>query len=167
MTLGQFTAFADGFHQVCGGAVPPSLSRSFCLSLSLARSRPLSRHVSLSVCLSPSLSCSLSLALSFSLPPSLGRWYLRVHKTERSILPEGLGYRGTSLIRNSAPVGPYSRTMPRALWWFQGGAGSSYKRGTPVGGRWVIEGSRCRVEGEEFRAQGPRQTQSRRGHPAH
>ena len=25
--------------------------------------------------------------------------------------------RGTSLIRNSAPLGPYSRTMPRALWW--------------------------------------------------
>ena len=24
--------------------------------------------------------------------------------------------RGTSLIRNSAPLGPYSRTMPRALW---------------------------------------------------
>ena len=26
-------------------------------------------------------------------------------------------YRGTSLIRNSAPLGPYSRNMPRALWW--------------------------------------------------
>ena len=26
-------------------------------------------------------------------------------------------YRGTSLIRNSAPLGPYSRTMSRALWW--------------------------------------------------
>ena len=25
-------------------------------------------------------------------------------------------YRGTSLIRNRAPLGPYSRTMPRALW---------------------------------------------------
>ena len=27
---------------------------------------------------------------------------------------------GTSLIRNSAPLAPYmySRTMPRALWWF-------------------------------------------------
>ena len=24
--------------------------------------------------------------------------------------------RGTSPIRNSAPLGPYSRTMPRALW---------------------------------------------------
>ena len=25
-------------------------------------------------------------------------------------------YRGTSLVRNSLPLGPYSRTMPRALW---------------------------------------------------
>jgi hypothetical protein len=24
-------------------------------------------------------------------------------------------------IRNSGPLGPYSRTMPRALWWSQGG----------------------------------------------
>jgi len=29
-------------------------------------------------------------------------------------------YRVTSLIRNSAPLGPYSRTMPRALWWSLG-----------------------------------------------
>ena len=28
-----------------------------------------------------------------------------------------LPYRGTSLIRNNAPLGPYSRTMPMALWW--------------------------------------------------
>ena len=26
-------------------------------------------------------------------------------------------YRGTSRIRNSAPLAPYSRTRPRALWW--------------------------------------------------
>ena len=26
-------------------------------------------------------------------------------------------YRGTSLIRNSALLGPYSRTVPKALWW--------------------------------------------------
>jgi len=26
-------------------------------------------------------------------------------------------YRGTLLIRISASLGPYSRTMPRALWW--------------------------------------------------
>jgi len=28
---------------------------------------------------------------------------------------------GTSSIRNRFPVGPYSRAMPRALWWSQGG----------------------------------------------
>jgi len=26
-------------------------------------------------------------------------------------------YRGTLLTRNRTPLGPYSRTMPRALWW--------------------------------------------------
>ena len=30
-------------------------------------------------------------------------------------------YRGTSLIRNSAPLGIYKRNMPRALWWPLGG----------------------------------------------
>ena len=30
-------------------------------------------------------------------------------------------YRGTSLIRNNAPLGPYSRTKPVALWWSLGG----------------------------------------------
>ena len=33
-------------------------------------------------------------------------------KTER----ESKGYRGTSLIRNSAPLGSCSRNMPRAIW---------------------------------------------------
>ena len=28
-----------------------------------------------------------------------------------------IAYMGTSLIRNSADPGPYSRAMPRALWW--------------------------------------------------
>ena len=27
------------------------------------------------------------------------------------------GFRGISLVRNSPPLGPYSRTKPRALWW--------------------------------------------------
>ena len=30
-------------------------------------------------------------------------------------------YRGTSLIRNNPPLGPCSRTMPRALRWSWGG----------------------------------------------
>jgi len=29
--------------------------------------------------------------------------------------------RGNSLIRNSAPLGPYSRTVPRGLGWYEGG----------------------------------------------
>ena len=36
------------------------------------------------------------------------------------LLPSFL-YGGTSLIRNRRPLGPYSRTMPRALWWPYGG----------------------------------------------
>ena len=40
----------------------------------------------------------------------------------------GTPYAGTSLIRNPRPVGDYSRTIPRALWWPEGG----YERGTPV-----------------------------------
>ena len=31
-------------------------------------------------------------------------------------------YRGTSLMRNSLPLGPYSRPVPRNLWWsWEGG----------------------------------------------
>jgi len=30
-------------------------------------------------------------------------------------------YRGISLIRNSTPLGPYSRNLHRALWWPSGG----------------------------------------------
>ena len=33
-----------------------------------------------------------------------------------------------------APLGPYSRNMPRALWWSYGGGAVSYERGTPVEG---------------------------------
>ena len=29
----------------------------------------------------------------------------------------GTPYRDTWLMSNSAPLGPYSRTVPRALWW--------------------------------------------------
>ena len=30
-------------------------------------------------------------------------------------------YRGTSPIRKRPPLGPYSRAMPRGLWWSLGG----------------------------------------------
>ena len=35
---------------------------------------------------------------------------------EHEIVVHGYLYMGTSPMRNSAPLGPYSRTMPRALW---------------------------------------------------
>jgi hypothetical protein len=35
----------------------------------------------------------------------------------RSLIREQQLYRGTSLTRNCAPLGPYRRTMSRALWW--------------------------------------------------
>ena len=42
-----------------------------------------------------------------------------------------LEFRGTSLIRNSRPLGPYNRTTSRALRWSQGGGVVSYERGVP------------------------------------
>ncbi|KAJ1491230.1 hypothetical protein T484DRAFT_3222922 [Baffinella frigidus] len=36
-------------------------------------------------------------------------------------LSQTVPYRGTSLIRNRPPLGPYSRPTPRALWWSLGG----------------------------------------------
>ena len=39
----------------------------------------------------------------------------------RFLMSEVALSRGTSLIRNSAPLGPYSRTKHRALWWPSGG----------------------------------------------
>ena len=42
-----------------------------------------------------------------------------VERFERS--PRSEGYRGTSLIRNRPPVGPYSSPMPRTLRGSQGG----------------------------------------------
>ena len=43
--------------------------------------------------------------------------------------------RGTSLIRNHRILGPYSRTMPRALWGSVGRGGAfSHERGIPVQG---------------------------------
>ena len=32
-------------------------------------------------------------------------------------------YRGTSPIQKRLPVGPYSRAIPKALWWSEGGRG--------------------------------------------
>ena len=34
----------------------------------------------------------------------------------KHVTPSDNVYRGTSLIRNNPPLGPYGRPMPRALW---------------------------------------------------
>ena len=48
-------------------------------------------------------------------------------------MPPACVDRCTSLIRNSTPLGPYSRTMPQAIWSSFGGGGAvSYERGAPV-----------------------------------
>ena len=39
-----------------------------------------------------------------------------------------LDYRGTSLIRNSLPIGPYSRSVPRALRWSLAGGSFVWAR---------------------------------------
>ena len=45
-----------------------------------------------------------------------------VDKLEVPALLKTVGpYRGTSLIRNRLPLGPYTGHMPRALWWSDGG----------------------------------------------
>ena len=47
--------------------------------------------------------------------------------------------RGTSLIRNSTPLGPYSRTMPMALGGPYGGGSISDERGNPiVADKWMF-----------------------------
>ena len=41
-------------------------------------------------------------------------------------------YRGTPLIRNRPILGPYSRTIHRALWWSWGELAISDEQGSPV-----------------------------------
>ena len=50
-----------------------------------------------------------------TLRDSLSSASQRVPHSEESV------YRGTSLIRNQPPMGPYSSAMPRALWRSSGG----------------------------------------------
>jgi hypothetical protein len=42
---------------------------------------------------------------------------LKTHGPSRTCNESKYLYRGTSLIRNSAALGPYRRTMPRVIWW--------------------------------------------------
>ena len=54
----------------------------------------------------------LEIGLRFALSSTL--WW--VEGAHRGLSRERSDYRGASLIRNSAPLGPCSRTMPRAQW---------------------------------------------------
>ena len=46
---------------------------------------------------------------------------MRNHACVRSVASWPSGYRGTLLMGNTTLLGPYSRTVPRALWWSKGG----------------------------------------------
>ena len=49
-------------------------------------------------------------------------WYVHcVLLCKPALAPANPPYRGTSIIRNNASLGPWRRTMPMALWWSWGG----------------------------------------------
>ena len=71
----------------------------------------------------------------YGAPP--GGWAVSYGEVPLYLLRQGVAthgrqLQGTSLIRNRAPVGPHSRTMPRSLLTPWGGVDVSYKRDTPV-----------------------------------
>ena len=57
-------------------------------------------------------------------------------------------YRGTSLIRNTPLLGPYSRTIPGVLWWSWGGGAVSCERDTPVVDVTVVKSRRSSYTGQ-------------------
>ena len=74
--------------------------------------------------------CPLSILCSRGTPSSLSK--LSFDCVAAASGYHVVDYMGTSIIRYSALLGPYSRTMYRALWWVLGGGSLSYERGTPV-----------------------------------
>ena len=42
----------------------------------------------------------------------------RLQLLTTGVMKDWRSYRGISLIRNSSLLGPYSRTIPRVIWWF-------------------------------------------------
>ena len=52
---------------------------------------------------------------------TVNAWQPALAATEYSLSMQRADYRGITLIRNRAPLRPYSRIMSRALWWPYGG----------------------------------------------
>ena len=58
-----------------------------------------------------------SLNIEFGYPPERPMGGSQARVGQGIDFGEWRWYRGTSLIRNNPPVGLYSRTMSRVLWW--------------------------------------------------
>jgi len=86
------------------GSLTPITHTITCIPV--ARQGGESPHHSINHWITESLDCSITEAGTF------------VHHGNRH---HEIKYRGTSLMRNCPPLGPYSRTMPRALRWSWGG----------------------------------------------
>ena len=91
-------------------------------SLTLTRTRTLTHSHSLTLTHPPTHKHPPSRGREGGSEGRRGRWgtptiklHIR-HSNESRPTMRGTLYRGTSLIRNSALLGPYSRTMPRAPW---------------------------------------------------
>ena len=64
---------------------------------------------------------------------SKGGWLLRWISRAWLIHKKNMSPTGTGVPKERTPLlGPYSRTIPRVLWWSCGGGAVSYERGTPV-----------------------------------
>jgi len=43
-------------------------------------------------------------------------YHVETHQIARNVIEIQYTYRGTSIIRNCTPLGPYSRSLRKALW---------------------------------------------------
>ena len=104
----------------------------FCPCISLSRATPLGRS-SYQTSEFPTISEFLTELPTHNLHRRGNMAHVRQSRPE---LPRD-GHRlrlitpSTSPIRNTPLLGPCSRTIPKVLWWSQGGGAISYERGTP------------------------------------
>ena len=66
----------------------------------------------------------------FELLPKM-KWFCMIH-----FAPSRIQVQGYLAHKKTSPVGPYSRTLPRALLWSSGKGAVSYERGTPA--KWSV-----------------------------